>query len=142
VKSRTSLAQATGSRLGETVIREPCETHGFSLKRAATRLSENTPRPKRASSLELHMKHIPQTPTCPHLGKLLSPERDDISLKRKLLACARAQARVWVCFYKSRLGEAGSLGRECRVSPFFILQQPYFHIQTIMPTIPDIHSNI
>jgi len=39
VKSCASLAQATGSRLGETVIREPCETCGFSLKRVATRLS-------------------------------------------------------------------------------------------------------
>jgi len=39
VKSRVSLAQATGSRLGETVINEPCESREFSLKRAATRLS-------------------------------------------------------------------------------------------------------
>ena len=138
MKSRASLAQATGSRLGETVIREPCETRRFSLKQAATRLSENTPRPKRASSPELHMQHIPQAPTCPRLGEPLSPERDDVSLKRKLFACAR----VWVCFYKSRLGEAGSPGRECRVSPLFILPQPHFHIQTIMPTIPYIHSNI
>jgi len=46
VKSRASLAQATGSRLGETVNREPCETREFSLKRAANRLGENTPHPK------------------------------------------------------------------------------------------------
>ena len=55
MKSRASLGQATGSRLGETVIREPCETRGFSLNRVATRLSEDTPRPKRASLPELHM---------------------------------------------------------------------------------------
>jgi len=92
VKSRASLTQAIGSRLGETVIREPYETRRFSLKRAATRLSENTPRPKIASSLELHMQHIPQAPTRPRLGKPLSLERDGVLLKRKLSACARARA--------------------------------------------------
>jgi len=45
-KSRANFAQATESRLGETVVREPCETHGFSLKRAATRLGKSTPRSK------------------------------------------------------------------------------------------------
>jgi len=46
VKYRASLTQATGSRLGKTVNRGPCETHEFSLKRAFTRVSKNTPRPK------------------------------------------------------------------------------------------------
>ena len=111
MKSRASLGQATGSRLGETVIREPCETRGFSLNRVATRLSEDTPRPKRASLPELHMQHIPQAPTRPRLGEPLSSKRDGVSLKRKLSACAKARARVWVCFCKSRLGETGSPGR-------------------------------
>jgi len=45
-ESRASLAQATGSRLGETIIREPYEARGFSLKRAPTRLGEHVPRSK------------------------------------------------------------------------------------------------
>ena len=86
MKSRASLGQATGSRLGETVIREPCETRGFLLKRAATRLSENTPRPKRASSPELHMQHIPQAPTRPRLGEPSSLRRASLAWARWCLA--------------------------------------------------------
>jgi len=63
MKSCASLAQATGSRLGETVNRGPCETHGFSLKRAATRLGESTPSPKAGSSPELHMQQRASNPS-------------------------------------------------------------------------------
>jgi len=76
---------------------------------------------KELPRLSYAYNNIPQTPTRPRLGEPLSPERDGISLKRKPSAWARARARVWACFCKSRLGEAGLLGRERRVSPLFIL---------------------
>jgi len=45
------------------------------------------PSPKRkAPSLELRLQHKPQTPTRSRLGEPLSPERDGVSLKRKLSA--------------------------------------------------------
>jgi len=74
--------------------------------------------------------NIPQTPTRPRLGEPLSPERDGVSLKRKLSAWARARAQVWACFCKSRLGEAWSLGRERRVSPLFALHSYPNTLQT------------
>jgi len=130
-KSRASLAQAIGSRLGETVIRESCETHGFSLKRVAARLGESAPRLKArfltwATPAAMCLKPF----TRPRLGEPLSPERDWVSLKQKLSTWARARARVRTSSYKSRLGEAGSLGRELRVSPLFISQQSHNHIPT------------
>jgi len=86
VKSRASLAQATGSRLGETINRRPCETHESSLKWATTRLSENTPR------LGYTCSNVPQAPTRPRLGKPLSPERDGVSLKTRALRLSESSS--------------------------------------------------
>jgi len=79
--------------------------------------------------------------TRPRLGEPLSPERDCISLKQKLSAWARARARVRSSSCKSRLGEAGSLGRELWVSPLFILQQPHNHIPTTTHVHPMFYTS-
>ena len=86
MKSRASLAQATDSRLGETVNRGPYKTHEFSLKRATSRLGENTPR------LGYTCNNVPQAPTRPRLGEPLSPERDGVSLKTRALRLSESSS--------------------------------------------------
>jgi len=49
---------------------------------------------ERLPHLSYAYSNKPQTPTRPRLGEPLSPERDGVSLKRKLSAWARARARV------------------------------------------------
>ena len=124
-KSCASLAQATGSRLGETVIREPCEARGFSLKRAATRPGEHVPRPKERLP---RLSYAYSTNLKPPLV-LAQASLDGVSLKRKLSAWARARERVWVCLCKSRLGESVR-SRHCsswnsHISTFKQWCQPY-----------------